>query len=139
MYSIRYYLRFHITVVGLGTYYAQLQGHYCMMWLSSKTFSLAINYFNTNSKSSGHTSILIKNNKTIYHSNFRPPLKHVGIWDCENFRITERVLCILLDIFRQLNKMHCINNIVKSVFRILIYKISNNPLVFQLGENLFPD
>ena len=24
--------------------------------------------------------ILIKNNKTIYHSNFRQPLKHVGIW-----------------------------------------------------------
>ena len=35
--------------------------------------------------------------------------------------------------------MHHINNNVKSVFRILIYKISNDLSVFQLGENLFPD
>jgi hypothetical protein len=28
--SVQYYRRFHITMVGLGTYYPQIQGHYCM-------------------------------------------------------------------------------------------------------------
>jgi len=54
IYSVRYYPGFHITVVDLGTHYPWIWGHYCK-WLSYKTFSLAINYFNRNSKSSGHT------------------------------------------------------------------------------------
>ena len=32
---------------------------------------------------------------------------------CENFRITECILCILLEMFGQLNKMHHMNNNVK--------------------------
>jgi hypothetical protein len=29
-YSVRYYPRFHITAVGLGTYYPWIRGHYCI-------------------------------------------------------------------------------------------------------------
>jgi hypothetical protein len=29
IYSVRYYPRFHVTVVGLGTYYPRIRGHYC--------------------------------------------------------------------------------------------------------------
>jgi hypothetical protein len=29
IYSVRYYPRFHITAVGLGTYYPWIWGHYC--------------------------------------------------------------------------------------------------------------
>jgi hypothetical protein len=30
IYSVRYYPRFHVTVVGLGTYYSLIRGHYCI-------------------------------------------------------------------------------------------------------------
>jgi hypothetical protein len=29
IYSVRYYPRFHVTAVGLGTYYPWIRGHYC--------------------------------------------------------------------------------------------------------------
>jgi hypothetical protein len=29
IYSVQYYPQFHITAVGLGTYYLRIQGHYC--------------------------------------------------------------------------------------------------------------
>jgi hypothetical protein len=29
IYSVQYYPQFHVTVVGLGTYYPWLRGHYC--------------------------------------------------------------------------------------------------------------
>jgi hypothetical protein len=31
VYSVRYYPRFHITAVGLGTYYPWIRGHYCIL------------------------------------------------------------------------------------------------------------
>jgi hypothetical protein len=30
IYSVRYYLRFHVTAVGLGTYYPWIRGHCCV-------------------------------------------------------------------------------------------------------------
>jgi hypothetical protein len=30
VYSVRYYPRFHITAIGLGTYYLLIQGHTCI-------------------------------------------------------------------------------------------------------------
>ena len=30
IYSVRYYPRFHVTVVGLGTYYPRIWGNYCI-------------------------------------------------------------------------------------------------------------
>jgi hypothetical protein len=30
IYSVRYYPRFHIPAVGLGTYYSWIRGHYCI-------------------------------------------------------------------------------------------------------------
>jgi hypothetical protein len=32
IYSVRYYPRFHVTAVGLGTYYVWLWGHYCTVF-----------------------------------------------------------------------------------------------------------
>jgi hypothetical protein len=29
IYSVRYYPRFHVTAVGLRTYYPRIRGHYC--------------------------------------------------------------------------------------------------------------
>jgi hypothetical protein len=29
-YCVRYYTRFHVTAVGLGTYYPWVPGHYCV-------------------------------------------------------------------------------------------------------------
>jgi hypothetical protein len=31
IYSVRYYPRFHVTAVGLGTYYPWIQGQYCTL------------------------------------------------------------------------------------------------------------
>jgi hypothetical protein len=31
IYSVQYYPQFHVTAVGLGTYYLQIQGHYCIL------------------------------------------------------------------------------------------------------------
>jgi hypothetical protein len=33
IYSVRYYPRFHITAVGLATYYPWILGHYCISFL----------------------------------------------------------------------------------------------------------
>jgi hypothetical protein len=33
IYSVQYYLRFHITAVGLGTYYLWIRGHYCIVYI----------------------------------------------------------------------------------------------------------
>jgi len=30
IYSVRYYPRFHVTAVGLGTYYTRIWGNYCI-------------------------------------------------------------------------------------------------------------
>jgi hypothetical protein len=32
IYSVRYYPRFHVTAVGLGTYYPWIRGHYCIFF-----------------------------------------------------------------------------------------------------------
>jgi hypothetical protein len=31
--SVRYYLQFHVTTVGLGMYYLWIQWHYCILYL----------------------------------------------------------------------------------------------------------
>ena len=36
VYSVRYCPQFHVTVVGLGTYYLQIQGHYCIITLNGQ-------------------------------------------------------------------------------------------------------
>jgi hypothetical protein len=47
MYSVWYYLRFHVTTVGLGTYYPWMQGSACILitWQMDilKEFSLLSN------------------------------------------------------------------------------------------------
>jgi hypothetical protein len=32
--NVRYYPRVHVIAVGLGTYYAQIRGHYCVLVIS---------------------------------------------------------------------------------------------------------
>jgi hypothetical protein len=39
MYSVRYYPRFHVTVVGLGIYYQWIRGHYCFKFVLTCTYS----------------------------------------------------------------------------------------------------
>jgi hypothetical protein len=34
IYSVRYYLRFQVTAVGVGTYYLWIRGHYCNILIS---------------------------------------------------------------------------------------------------------
>jgi hypothetical protein len=36
VYSIRYYPQFHVTTVGLGTYYPCIRGHYCICFIDYK-------------------------------------------------------------------------------------------------------
>jgi hypothetical protein len=37
--SIQYYLLFHVTTVGLGTHYPQIQGHYCIFIMHLHTIT----------------------------------------------------------------------------------------------------
>jgi hypothetical protein len=39
VYSVRYYPRFHITAIGLGTYYPWIRGHYCR-WEIARSLSV---------------------------------------------------------------------------------------------------
>jgi hypothetical protein len=39
IYSVRYYPRFHVTAVGLGTYYLWVRGHYSIYLFKKKRLS----------------------------------------------------------------------------------------------------
>jgi hypothetical protein len=44
IYSVRYYLRFHVNAVGLGKYYPWTRGHYCGVFKVKKLeFQILLN------------------------------------------------------------------------------------------------
>jgi hypothetical protein len=39
IYSVQYYPRFHVTAVGLGTYYPWIRWHYCILHLLTESLT----------------------------------------------------------------------------------------------------
>jgi hypothetical protein len=76
IYSVQYHPRFHVTAVGLGTYYPWIRGHYCTLLCdSSKKFCLYTQHKNHSLKDSMFQS-RYSHGPIVSYVNY-----HLGFWD----------------------------------------------------------